>query len=162
MLGLAALPGISARAAPAATPVPAEASGCRDGYRRLGALRDFALGNAWTVYANCAHPEMPRLAVADGGQSESGWPEPAFPARSRAAPAAAAPVVAAGAQVRLWKRDGVAAIDLQGAALESGAAGARIRVRVAPGGKVLRGTVRGPGSVELDARAVPGFSGEGR
>ncbi len=180
MLGLISLPGVSGYAAFAST----EAPECPDGYRRLGALHDFALGKAWTIYANCAHPEMPRLAVAEGGRtvlpravaggeggksspSEAEWPaEPRILAGRQKEDGAfnqtPAPEVAAGAQVRLWKRDGVVAIDLPGTALESGSTGARIRVRVAPAGKVLRGTVRGPASVELDPRAVPGFLGEGR
>jgi flagella basal body P-ring formation protein FlgA len=63
--------------------------------------------------------------------------------------------------VRIWRRDGVAAVDLAGKALESGAVGSRIRVKAAQGGAVLRGTVRGAGSVELDAPGSGGLGGDG-
>jgi hypothetical protein len=79
---------------------------------------------------------------------------------SAAAPAT--PAVAAGGAVRVWRRDGSVAIDLGGVALESGGTGSRIRVRIQPGGKTLRGTVRGAGSVELEAPGAGGFQGEGR
>jgi len=174
---------------------------CEGGYRRTGWLHDFPLDRGWTLYADCAHPERPMVAVA----SETAWPmalarseNVALPEKfdrigtgaggsafvehaiseliqrtgvtsgtgvlraASASVAPARPTVESGSQVRIWRRDGVVAIDMAGIALESGGTGARIRVRVTPGGAVLRGTVRAPGSVELDAPGSGGFAGEGR
>jgi len=63
----------------------------------------------------------------------------------------------AGARVHLWKQDSRVRIELAGVALESGAIGRPVRVRMPAAGQVLRGIVRGPGSVEL--AVVSGFSG---
>jgi hypothetical protein len=161
----------------AASP-PLEA--CRGGYRQSGVLRDFTLGRRWMIFVNCAHPEMPRIASLDAvsgevSKSEAGPDKPRMalavsgeipppPAAigspaGLAAPAAAPRLVAAASRVRLWRRDSVAAIDLAGTALDSGAEGAEIRVRVTAGGQLLRGIVRGPASVELSLRRAVGFTG---
>ena len=66
------------------------------------------------------------------------------------------PVVRMGSTIRLWLSSPVARIALYGTALENGAAGATIRVRVMPGGKVLDGTVRSVDSVELVAAGFDG------
>jgi len=149
-------------------------AGCEDGYRRAGALRDFALGRGWTVYADCAHPERPRVAVAASGprptaSGESAGLRALEEARRAVEPsgslvpaeAAPRPDVEPGSSVRLWRRDGVAAVELAGKALESGSVGSRIRVKAAQGGAVLRGTVRAAGSVELDPPGSGGFRGDG-
>ena len=128
--------------------------GCSQGYRQQSVIRDFALGRAWTVYASCAHPEAPHLAVMiDRGR---------VPASSSATgggvseTSSAPPVVRMGSPVRLWLSSPVARIALSGMALENGTAGATIRVRVMPGGKVLDGTVREADSVELVAAGFDG------
>jgi hypothetical protein len=207
MLGLVLLPG-QFSVAGETSPATVAPSPCRDGYRRTGLLRDFELGRGWAIFTNCAHPEMPQVAVitgADGLDSGAGGEiarlQPSglaaspvgsvsarlthiFPAISRkdaettdpaprsmrpaesgfgpSAMATAPPTVEAGGRVRVWRRDGVVSIDLAGVALDRGSAGAGIRVRVSPGGVVLRGTVRGPASVELDVNARSGFAGEGQ
>ncbi len=156
---------------------------CRDGFRRQSLLRDYALRRQWIVFASCLHPEIPRIAVADASAAPPGSDEPApqrrdpeprsgtdahrsvlkasppLPALVGAGPpvTAAMPVVQAGSRVRLWRRDGIVQIDLAGMALASGGPGAAIPVRLATGGKVLRGTVREAGSVELDPRSGRGF-----
>jgi hypothetical protein len=176
---------LAAAAAPSAACAAEDGGGCSGGYRRSGELRDFTPGRSWVVLVNCAHPEMPAVAVgpianpiADpGGGPKPGAPiaagaarnppegnPPREPAGVAAAPgsagfAPAARAVREGDRVRLWRRNSVARIDLAGVALGGGAAGAAVRVRVAPGGAVLRGTVRGPGSVELDRWQGSGFSG---
>jgi hypothetical protein len=131
--------------------------GCSAGYRRQSVISDFTLGRAWTVYASCSHPETPRIAV----MVEKNAPL----AQSSAAGAdslgtvSKPPIVRMGSTVRLWLSTPVARIALSGKALENGAVGATIRVRVMPGGKVLEGTVRTADSVEL----IPaGFSGVGQ
>jgi len=77
----------------------------------------------------------------------------------QAGPSLEPPLVRAGSPVRLWLSSPVARIALAGMALENGASGATIRVRVMPGGKVLDGTVRAADSVELVAS---GFAGAGQ
>ncbi len=135
----------------------ADGYGCRQGYRQSSVIRDFALGQEWTVYASCVHPETPRIAVM-------AYPPAARDRRvaeeAQADVPHAAPAVRAGDQIRLWLRSPVARVDLSAVALENGAAGATIRVRVEPGGTVLRGAVRSAGSVELGAG--DGFHGAGQ
>jgi hypothetical protein len=111
-----------------------------------------------TEVAAVAEPAIPKDIQRTGTSSETGVLRvlPALVA------SAARPAVESGSRVRVWRWDGVAAIDLAGIALESGAAGARVRVRVSPGGAVLRGTVRAAGSVELEAPGSGGFAGEGK
>lgn len=126
----------------------ADGYGCRQGYRQSSVIRDFALGQEWTVYASCVHPETPRIAVM-------AYPTVAQDRRVAEGTEVdvphAAPAVRAGDQIRLWLRSPVARVDLSAIALENGAAGTTIRVRVEPGGTVLRGAVRSVGSVELGA-----------
>jgi hypothetical protein len=126
----------------------ADDNGCRQRYRQQSVISDFTLGREWTVYARCAHPESPRVAI----MIEPATGAPAQGAEEAALGSApAAPLVRMGNPVRLWLSSPVARIALSGIALENGAAGATIRVRVMPGGKVLNGTVRAPDSVELVA-----------
>jgi hypothetical protein len=135
----------------------ADGYGCRQGYRQSSVIRDVALGQEWTVYSSCVHPETPRIAVMAyppvaqarrvGGEAEADVPH-------------ALPAVRAGDRIRLWLRSPVAQVDLSAIALENGAAGATIRVRVEPGGTVLRGAVRSAESVELGAG--DGFRGAGQ
>jgi Chaperone for flagella basal body P-ring formation len=135
-------------------------SGCRHGYRLQSVIRDFAMGQEWAVLASCAHPETPWIAIAQHRPAAE-WPLPAALAVSDLIRGAAY-TVRSGSRVRLWLRTPVARIDLSGIAMEGGAPGEMIRVRIAPGGKVFRGTVRAAGSVELDAAGGQGFRGEGQ
>ena len=137
--------------------LPAHAEGCRQGLRQQSVISDFALGRAWTVYASCAHPETPRIAIMVD-QETAQAPSRAVGAATTG-PASDLPAVRMGSKVRLWLSSPVARIALSAVALENGAAGATIRVRATPGGKVLYGTVRAPDSVELVAA---GFSGVGQ
>jgi Chaperone for flagella basal body P-ring formation len=128
-----------------ATVNAADGYNCSFGYRRQSVISDFALGQDWTVYASCAHPEGPRVAVMVSRP---------VAAAARAAAVAVGqnvlPTVRVGSSVRLWLSSPVARIELSAVALESGSAGATIRLRATPGGKVLRGTVWAAGSVELN------------
>jgi len=144
-------------------PTPAgDGYGCRQGYRQQSVISDFALGRVWAVYSSCAHPEAPRTAVLiegtaaavpDRTATDRIGGEALAPAahRAEAESRPAPPLVHSGSPVRLWLSSPVARIALAGLALENGAAGATIRVRVMPGGKVLDGTVRAADSVELIA-----------
>lgn len=47
-------------------------AGCRDGWHRVGTLKDPALRRTWAVVASCKHPAQPaHLEPADQ------WPQPA-------------------------------------------------------------------------------------
>jgi hypothetical protein len=128
---------------------------CQDGYQRQGTFHDYTLNRTWIVMVKCGHPEIPRLATA----SDRG---PVLSFHLAGSPIDRL-VVEPGSQVRLWRDDGRVRLDLAGVALNGGAAGAVVRVRLAPSGKVLRGVVRGPGMVELDgAGEVSGFRQEGQ
>ena len=131
---------------------------CRQGYRQLSVISDFALGREWAVYSSCTHPEQPGVAILVG-QSSDRPPSSDRAVLNTSAAGSESPsqlMVRVGSPVRLWLRSSTARIELSAVALESGAAGATIRVRVAPRGRVLYGTVRAAGSVELLAA---GFSG---
>jgi len=130
--------------------------GCSAGYRQQSVISDFTLGRAWTVYASCNHPETPRIAIMVDPRAA---PAPSAVAGDARGALSSPPLVRMGSKVRLWLSSPVARIALSGTALENGAAGATIRVRVMPGGRVLDGTVRAADSVEL----IPaGFSGVGQ
>jgi len=167
----------SAETATFGGPIAAIYPACRGGYRRQGTFYDYTLGRTWTVLVSCGHPEMPRLAI-DPGAPQSGEladrglaiagpalvpqttealsPSPSLRYAS-ATPSPPARPVLAGSRVRLWKQDSQVRIEMAGVALESGGIGVPVRVRMPVGGQVLRGVVRGPGSVEL-AEGL-GFSG---
>jgi hypothetical protein len=131
-----------------------DTDGCRNGYRQQSIIRDFALRQDWLVFASCAHPEMPRVAVAVNS--------PPRPFTDQSVSPAATLVIRSGARVRLWRQDPVTRINLSGVALDAGTAGAIIRVRVGPNAFVLRGTVRSADSVELEAANGTGFVGAGQ
>jgi hypothetical protein len=184
---VAASGGVDADPVPAR---PRERDGCRQGYRLQNIRTDYALGNSWAILANCIHPEMPRLAVAidvhgverhaeanlprdwqsfaaqgefaaQGGLARvalKGGTTLVKPSDARAV--LPPPAVQAGGNVRLRRDDQSAHVDLAGIALESGRTGDSIRVRVMPGGIPLRGIVRAPGWVELQAAGVQGFRKE--
>lgn len=165
----------------AASPKSTIASGdCIGGYRQQSSIEDRTLGRSWAIFASCLHPEMPRLAFLEGGRVERPFDQNDNAGQSSAlasaitsdgrraglqAPAARVTAtsiqVELGSRVRLWRRDARTQIDLAAVALESGPTGASIRVRLRPGGVILRGIVRAPGSVELEPREASGFSGGG-
>ncbi|MCU1321552.1 MAG: hypothetical protein JWM43_1201 [Acidobacteriaceae bacterium] len=115
--------------------------------------KDVVLGSRWGVTVRCDHPEWPaRMAVVPaeaGGVAE---------VLMRVAPAVPELVVRVrvGESVRLWQEDAMARIEMFGTAEESGAEGARVRVRfvrkASDGGDAkgsVVGVVRGVGSVEM-------------
>jgi Chaperone for flagella basal body P-ring formation len=135
----------------------ADSHGCRQGYRRQSVIRDFTLGREWTIYASCAHPETPRVAIiADRSADESSAAVLHSPVSSQSIPA----TVHAGSRVRLWMSSPLARLELSAVALENGSVGETIRVRATQGRKVLSGTVRADDSVELGMGE--GFRGAGR
>jgi hypothetical protein len=142
---------------------------CGQEYRQVKTMKDFSSHRSWIVYQRCAHPEMPRIAVLappseaafDEGQSTNAGSESRalLQARRPSSVAVAPPLVLAGSRVRLWREDVNAHIELAGVALDSGALGSGIRIRVLAGGSILRGTVSGRASVELAAYGGSGFAG---
>ena len=147
----------------------------------MASFRDYTLRQTWDVMGNCLHPEMPRIAVArciderleradttsgpptglgdeadgkgiQGGEHDAALRRP-FYDFSSAEGARSLLLVIAGGRVRLWRQDRVARLDLAGIALESGGAGSIVRVRLPELGKIFRGVVRAPESVEMEAAA---------
>lgn len=115
--------------------------------------KDVVLGSRWGVTVRCDHPEWPaRMTVVPAGSS--GVTEVLM----RVAPASPELVVRVrvGESVRLWREDAMARIETFGTAEESGAEGARVRVRfvrkASDGGDAkgtVVGVVRGVGRVEM-------------
>lgn len=102
---------------------------------------------------DCAHPERPsRWVMLIAGEELKVDAK----VQSVAAAVRGPLVVRAGEIVRAWQRDGVASIETSGIAEGSGAAGARIQVRLVRHGvdgesveRHVSGVVDGIGSVEL-------------
>ena len=117
---------------------------CIDGRRVKGELHDAPLDRNWLVFESCDDPQKPWLAVEGGASVYKNRPASAILDQGLADT-----LVRAGRQVRLFRSDPSIHIELAGVALDNGAAGAQIRVRVPGQGKVFRGTVRTASSVEL-------------
>ncbi len=124
---------------------------------------DASLKRDWEVLVDCDHPGAPaRMELAPEGahltraanaapvEQEPKSAQP--PANSQPAPV----VIKAGADIEVSSApDLPARILLSGTAMEMGRVGQEIRVRIDASGRFLRGTVRGPHSVELAAAAEP-------
>ncbi len=137
--------------------VPAMAWGtCGPG----GTVRDWGLRLAWVVQQDCDHPERPaRLlevpwsqpnapGAENGAKSGAGC---AAPGQSREKPSTLpAPEVRAGMRVTLWRRNETTEVHLDGTALGTARTGEAVAVKAGLHGATLRGTVRGPGRVELE------------
>lgn len=121
---------------------------CRDGYRIHGEISDAVVGRRWLVMENCSRPQGPWKAVPGLQAIETGG-------GSRVSTQALAEfMVRAGSRVHLIKSEANVRLNLAGVALESGAAGDHIRVRVSAQGTVLSGIVRTHDLIEL---APPGI-----
>ena len=132
----------------------AQGTAC-SGHRVHHYLFDAGLNRSWAILEDCAHPGAPWTALELGGEEKKAVISSPLPHSSM--PGRTLPEILAGASVRLWRRSGTALINLNGVALENGIQGTSIRVRLDltanASGKVLRGIVRGPGSVELGSPA---------
>ncbi len=123
-----------------------------------GTVRDWGLRLAWVVQRDCDHPERPARLV------EVPWSEPAAlgarsgagcaaPGRSREKSSALpAPEVRTGMRVTLWRRNETTDVRLDGIALGTARTGEAVAVKAGLHGGTLRGTVRGPGRVELEPK----------
>lgn len=123
LMGLWLLPA-SGWAAPlsggkAVTPSKAVAeAGCRDGWRRVGTMKDPTLRQSWAVVSSCAHPAWPAHL-----EPESRW---------KALPK----WVPAGSRVTLTAPQGVTAMQLEGRTLTPGRVGQAVGVRLIDGARV--------------------------
>lgn len=105
---------------------------------------DYPLHLRWAVTVDCAHPERPWRTVAVAWQEPEGVhavaSQPILPP---------ALVVKAGSRVEVWRIADNSMVQLHGTAVDSGAEGQVVHVRLFQSMTVLMGKVRGVGSVEL-------------
>jgi hypothetical protein len=108
-------------------------------------ITDNVLHRRWAVIVDCDHPERPWAM-----EEVKPWHETVSASSSPSH--LPAPLIRAGAEVQLWRTSPDAHVNLRGIALDAGAEGQTIRVRVQHSTAVLEGKVRGAGSVELLTR----------
>jgi len=116
-------------------------------------VSDPALNRSWAVVVDCSHPGWPPhlIEVQYAGEGTTSTPtNPGMNPPNEPAPRAVIPAIQSGSRVELWS-DGAPRIRLSGIALESAPVGKSIHVRAGLGLIPLRGIVRGPHSVELEA-----------
>lgn len=119
--------------------------------RVRGILRDAALQRSWLVTEQCGAPQRPWIAApaaSDPVQTPRAWHRSGSDG-GNASRLDSRMAVLSGSRVHLYRWETRSRIDLAGIALESGAPGALIRVRVPGQSRVLSGMVRAEGEVEL-------------
>lgn len=124
------------RAASAARPAaPGSEAGCRDGWRRVGTMKDPTLGRSWAVVANCEHPAWPaRLEPAARWKPLPEW-------------------VPAGSQIVVVSPEGGSAIRLNAVTVAPGRVGESVGARLTNHALVrVRLTAPGAGNLEVRAR----------
>lgn len=108
----------------------ATTAGCRDGWHRVGTVKDPALRRTWAVVASCLHPAWPaHLELAGQWQVLPGW-------------------VPAGSRVVLRSPSTVTAMRLDGTTVTPGRVGQAVTVRLIDGVRV-RATLITPESAEI-------------
>ena len=120
--------------------------------------RDAILGTRWASVERCGHPDWPGVTVPASNAPTSALDSAnhlgSVLEKSFVAPAAK--VVRTGDTVRLWRQDTNVRLEMAAVSEEAGAAGERIRLRVAAHqeyGESVRyvyGLVRGPADVEME------------
>jgi hypothetical protein len=113
-------------------------------------IRDWGLHLAWTVERDCNHPERPATLVEVPWSAGNSAPASGRNSTEENTPLPA-PEVRSGMRVTLGRRGAMAEIHLYGTALRTARLGESVVVRAEWSGALLRGEVRGPGLVELDA-----------
>jgi hypothetical protein len=121
----------------------------------LREIVDPCLGTRWQLVADAQHPERPRrLVLVNSGVYRVSNPSPAGsvpPSVSlREASPVALPVIRAGDRITVLQQTSILRARLQAVALESGAAGQTLRVRLLGGADTLTGN---QGTV-VDVRAM--------
>jgi len=129
--------------------VPLHASACNGSDKTVQRVdhyvTDSLLHHRWAVMVDCSHPERPWTLAAAPWQSSTAVKA------STANPVVRlkAPLIRAGQRVYLSHIDDKAKIELAGTAMENGAEGEIVHVKVGKSAALLAGKVRSDGSVEL-------------
>lgn len=128
-------------------------------------IQDLGHDRRWAVIRDCVHPERPErlLPVAPETTSKVQEHDSYLPANLKvqnglSLQTVGSPIVVrAGSQVELHSEAPNLHLALQGTALDSGSAGATVRVRLHVGGAVLSGWVRDASTVEFQPASKKGF-----
>ena len=128
-------------------------TGVRDevGYRLAGVSRDLFGGRRWAEVRSCLHPERPAVLVAledrSSGKVHAVHEEAAMKTEARHV------LVVAGTRVTVVSAEAMVRMEMMGVAVESGAAGERVRVRLVTEGqageRIAWGVVRTAELVEM-------------
>lgn len=133
----------------------------RRGYRLLEVRWDPVLRRRWAILQSLAHPERPPVAELTDLMTQAGVEAPhgggvpstvfaSSPARQTELP------VRSGERVTLWSSEDNVRMQMEAVAEGSGGVGDRIQLRVTGAGVNgesgwrVQGTIRGPGSVEME------------
>jgi Chaperone for flagella basal body P-ring formation len=131
-----------------ASPVPQSGKEQSDATRYLD---DVASGGRWAIIPDCLHPEWPAKLVELSLVNPIASPSAGLASKLTQQEHHAAPrvVVRSGSHVVLWRDSSNTRVSLDAIALENGAMNSVVSFRLARGGAVLTGLVRGTGSAEL-------------
>jgi hypothetical protein len=121
-----------------------------NGYKVIKVQRDELLRRSWAMVANCEHPEWSVIALPISSSSSIEF------MRSFPSIAQLPIVVRAGDTVRLWRREALLQITVNGVSEENGSLGNTVLVRlpqrsidsISPP-EEFTGVVRGPSNVEM-------------
>lgn len=127
------------------------------GYRLAGVSRDVFGGRRWAEVRSCKHPERPSVLVAleDGRPAGEAHPneDTAVVRMGHADGRHWEVLVRAGSRVTLVSAEAMVRMEVMGVAVESGAAGERVRVRLVTEGqageRIAWGVVRTAELVEM-------------
>lgn len=109
---------------------PTSMARCRDGWHRVGTVRDPVLRRTWAVVASCSHPAWPaHLEPANRWQGLAAW-------------------VPAGSQVVLRSQGSVTAMHLDGRTVTPARVGQAVMVRLTDGVRI-RAKLITPKSAEM-------------
>ena len=134
VMGVSLLPGCSRAANSGPTRTAAAQKGCRDGWRRVGTMRDKTLGRSWAVVASCLHPAWPAHL-----EPASRWK--ALPER-----------VPAGSEVVVTSRGGLTSMRLEGRTVAPGRVGQTVGVRLI-NHVLVEARLMAPGLAEMETVA---------
>lgn len=125
-----------------------------EGYRITAIRRDRLLHQRWAMVASCGHPERPLIVMPlpeqKMGAALASRSNPADNPRSDPFP-----IVHSGDLVQLLAREKTLRMEIAGRAEQSGALGAKVRVRLLRSWfdigreQTFVGIVRGPGKIEI-------------
>lgn len=120
----------TSRAAAQQAKHPRSMAGCRDGWHRVGTIKDPTLRRTWAVVASCSHPAWPaHLEPANRWQRLAAW-------------------VPAGSRIILSSPGSVTAMHLDGRTVTPARVGQAVTVRLTDGVRV-RAKLINPESAEM-------------